>query len=72
MAAIGWLVTVGIILYFSFKLFDQVKSYLIGLEVRIDLLEEHARVLEMNNEDCEKMINTLSQRVKELEEELNI
>lgn len=43
-----------------------------ALEERIDSLEKHARVLEMNNEDCEKMINTLSQRVKELEEELNI
>ncbi|MEX5742519.1 hypothetical protein AB6B32_18530 [Acinetobacter baumannii] len=69
MATIGWLVAIGIILYFSFKLIDQIKSYIAGLEVRVDLLEENIKHLEMQNEDCEKMINSLSNRIIELERE---
>lgn len=67
MVILGWLIGIAIILYFSFRLIDQIKSYMTSLEVRVDLLENHVQLLNLYNEDCEKMINELSERINFLE-----
>lgn len=64
---LGWVLVLTALLFFIFKLFNTIKLYITSLEARVELLEEHTKLLSINSEDCEIMINELSQRIIELE-----
>lgn len=53
------------------KIEKRQKEILIASEVRAERLEERVKLLEIQHEDNEKMINDLSQRVIDLEERLS-
>lgn len=53
------------------KIENRQKEILIASEVRAERLEERVKLLEIQHEDNEKMINDLSQRVIDLEERLS-
>lgn len=53
------------------KIEKRQKEILITSEVRAEHLEERVKLLEIQHEDNEKMINDLSQRVIDLEERLS-
>lgn len=53
------------------KIEKRQKEILIASEVRAERLEEQVKLLEIQHEDNEKMINDLSQRVIDLEERLS-
>lgn len=53
------------------KIEKRQKEILIASEVRAERLEEQVKLLEIQNEDNEKMITDLSQRVIDLEERLS-
>ncbi|MCU4582865.1 hypothetical protein KTJ32_17865 [Acinetobacter gyllenbergii] len=67
MATLGWIFGLGLVLYFFNKLINEFKTRMVEQEIRIDSLEERAKVAETYIEDCEIMINDLSQRIIELE-----
>ena len=53
------------------KIEKRQKEILIASEVRAERLEERVKLLEIQHEDNEKMINDLSQRAIDLEERLS-
>lgn len=53
------------------KIEKRQKEILIASDVRAERLEEKVKLLEIQHEDNEKMINDLSQRIVDLEERLS-
>lgn len=53
------------------KIEKRQKEILITSDVRAERLEEKVKLLEIQHEDNEKMINDLSQRIVDLEERLS-
>lgn len=53
------------------KIEKRQKEILIASDVRAERLEEKVKLLEIQHEDNEKMINDLSQRIVDLEDRLS-